>query len=252
MFTFATATPAGAFGGRGRVVVGDDRRATCDGVDGRVHAHHELADRPLNDRRCGALGGGRSDLHPQRTEHDHQQRHADRDQCHHDEVGTPAVQHLAADQPHHDQREDRQRHLRLTEQHADDDVAERPGHQEQVEEDEEQQDGAGAGVDQPMGDRAQAVSVVADGHHDCAVVAHPADERHPEHQPDDGRQPPPQVRGRDRPDDRPGRGDRLEVVAVQDAPARRHEVHPVHVHPRRSGLARIRLDDVAVDAPSVE
>src|ERR671927_502981 len=76
-------------------------------------------------------------------------------------------------------RSDGQRHLRLTEQHADDDVAEGACYQQQVEEDEDQQDRPGPWRDQAVRDGREAVTVVAHRDHDRAVVAHPADERHP-------------------------------------------------------------------------
>ena len=103
-----------------------------------------------------------------------------------------------------------------------------------------------------MGGGRQRVAVVSDRDHDRAVVAGPAHEHDAQDQPDNARYPAPQGASGDRSDDWPGRGDRLEMVAVQDVAVGRHKVDAVHVHPRGRGLVGIGLNDFAIDATRVK
>src|SRR5712692_11933826 len=164
-----------------------------------------------------------------------------------------AVMGLLAGQEAHDgEHQDAEGHVGPRVENAGEDPDERPADQQEVEEDEDEEDQAGARRDEPVGDGRQGIAVVTHRDHDRGVVARPADEGDPEDEPQDGRQPAPQVGGGDHTNNRAGRGDRFEVIAVQHTPIGRHEVHAVHVHPRRGGLLRVRAHHVAVDAPRIE
>ena len=125
------------------------------------------------------------------------------------------------------------------------------GANQEVEEDEHEEDRAGAGGDEPVGDGREAVAVVPDRDDDPAVVARPADERDAENEPDDGGEPSPEVCRDDGAHDGAGGGDGLEVVAEEDVLVRGHEVDAIHVQSGGSRALRVRLDDVAVYPPGV-
>ena len=236
-----------------------DPRIRVRRVNGRVQrARRRAVDRAVDlaDDRANRSGrkprGALRKIGPKRSKRHRRERDAHGEHRHADDADPLPIDEVAGEEAHQPQHQDAERHVGPGCEDRRHDPDEGAGNEHQVEEDEQEHDPPRSRADQARGDGAQRVPVIADGQHDRAVVAGPADEADADHQPQDRREPAPQICRRDDADDRAGRGNRFEVVAVQDEPARGDEVRAVHVHPRGSRPLVVRLDDRAIDALRIE
>jgi hypothetical protein len=107
------------------------------------------------------------------------------------QTDTPAIKHLSEQQTHDNQQQHAKMSARLRFHDLRHDPNERPGHQKQIEENKQKENGARARRYQPVGDRRKTVALVANRHDNGAVIADPPHKSHSADEPEERRQPAP-------------------------------------------------------------